>query len=45
MQCQQCGHIVEIDDMLCYNCYLNEESARLDCPDISEYQEEEDLPF
>jgi NMD protein affecting ribosome stability and mRNA decay len=25
MKCKDCGHIVEIDDILCYNCYVIEE--------------------
>lgn len=45
MECSTCKYTVEMDDLLCYNCYLNDENARLDCPDISHYQDEDELPF
>ena len=45
MECSTCKHTVEIDDMLCYNCYLNEELV-LDLITLtSEYQDEDELPF
>jgi uncharacterized OB-fold protein len=47
MKCKDCGHIVEIDDILCWNCYVIEEPTEFWEPrrPSADEIEEDELPF